>query len=124
MKPGKHDRPVGPTNPPPREIRSDPHWADRKTPGRQPEESLLFLRSRLARVRELPNGFDFLFTGNPTQLHDNAHEFISRESTSVQFLNFDHTLIEDTLLLRITGPVDRKELIKKYFGSPKASSPK
>lgn len=78
---------------------------------------LLYLRSRLARVRELPNGFDFFFTGKPSQLHTIVHEFISRESSSVRFLNFDHTLIEDTLLLRITGPLDKKKLIKAYFES-------
>ncbi len=89
--------------------------ADRNPTRPQADVPLRYLRSRLARVRELPNGFDFFFTGDPILLHENVHEFISRESCSIPILNFDRTILEDTLLLRITGPVDKKKLIRDYF---------
>ena len=79
--------------------------------------SRTYLQQYLVHVRDLPNGYDFIFKGVSQKFHSTLHEFISLESKLSRTINFAHAQVEDSFILRLTGPPEMKSKIKKYFES-------
>lgn len=73
------------------------------------------MRQYLVHVREVPNGYDFIFNGSTSELHNILHQFIKDESEASKPLDFIHAQVQESFILRVTGPVDMKSQIKDYF---------
>ena len=84
----------------------------RKSQGVPPQS---FLQDHLVCVREIPNGYDFIFGTVSPELHAAVREFISAKVSLEKSITFAHAQLQDSLLLRVTGPDDRKSVIRDWF---------
>jgi hypothetical protein len=74
------------------------------------------LANNLVHTREIPNGRDFLFAGNVSELRDALRTLVEIEQAiPSQPLHLDYVLIDEYFLLRITGTHHYSEVIRTYF---------
>lgn len=87
----------------------DPQAVERFTVARR------FLQAHLVVRREIPNGVDFLFSGEAADLHAALKDLVEIEHRASRFLLVDYTEIDEYLLLRVIGGAEHRETIEGYF---------
>jgi hypothetical protein len=78
-------------------------------------EARVKLKKHLVHTREIPNGKDFLFSGQAEELHGALKNLVEIEHRCSRFLQFDYAQIEEYFLLRIVGLVEHHQIIESYF---------
>ncbi len=75
----------------------------------------LFLQMHLVVTRDIPNGKDFLFSGDAAQIQEALKTLVAIEHRSSPFLEFDYARIEQYYLLRVVGGPEHQDTIGRYF---------
>ena len=74
------------------------------------------LAKNLVHTRDIPNGRDFLFTGDPGELREALRKLVEVEHVLPHHpLHLDYALIDEYFLLRITGTHRYGDIIRSYF---------
>jgi len=87
----------------------DPKAAERFSAARR------FLQSKLVVRREIPNGMDFLFSGETPALLSALKDLVGIEHRVSRFLLVDYAKIDDYLLLRVIAGPEHRKTIESYF---------
>jgi len=87
----------------------DPKAAERFSAARK------FLQAKLAVRREIPNGMDFLFSGETAPLLSALKDLVEIEHRASRFLLIDYAKIDDYLLLRVIAGPEHRKTIEGYF---------
>ncbi len=69
----------------------------------------------LVRVRPIPNGRDFLFSGPMETVENAARALVEKETSTGAGVQFDMARLDEVLLLRLTGGRGSGAKIRTYF---------